>query len=291
MILLPRNAGEIENKGWEFTINSVNLSTNKLRWNTSFNISFIQNRYVSLSNNGLLLSAYNDGNPTHIMQVGQSVGTFWAVKFAGVDPNTGDALYFDQTGNKVNAQNITFDAAGIAGKAIPDYFGGLNNTITYGDFDFLVATQFNVGNHVYNQIKSAYLNLGWSNDGGLDQVYANNSVEALNRWRKPGDITNVPRASFINQNYNNFSSQYIEDASFLRIRTVTLGYTLKPKNLNWFTSCRFYFTVQNLHVFTNYSGFDPEVSSTGSADPRTAGYDYAAYPQPRTYLVGFNLNF
>ncbi|MFM7485775.1 MAG: hypothetical protein ACKO13_02530, partial [Cytophagales bacterium] len=256
-----------------------------------FNISFIQNRYVSLSNNGLLLSAYNDGNPTHIMQVGQSVGTFWAVKYAGVDPANGDALYFDQTGAKVNAQNITFDAAGIAGKAIPDYFGGLNNTVTYGDFDFLVATQFNVGNYVYNQIKSAYLNLGWSNDGGLDQVYANNSVEALNRWRKPGDITNIPRASFINQNYNNFSTQYIEDASFLRIRTVTLGYTLKPKNLNWFTSCRFYFTVQNLHVFTNYTGFDPEVSSTGSADPRTAGYDYAAYPQPRTYLVGFNLNF
>ncbi|MFM8849416.1 MAG: SusC/RagA family TonB-linked outer membrane protein [Cytophagales bacterium] len=288
---VTRNAGEIENKGWEFTINSVNVSTNKLRWNTSFNISFIQNRYVSLSNNGLLLSAYNDGNPTHIMQVGQSVGTFWAVKYAGVDPANGDALYFDQTGAKVNAQNITFDAAGIAGKAIPDYFGGLNNTVTYGDFDFLVATQFNVGNYVYNQIKSAYLNLGWSNDGGLDQVYANNSVEALNRWRKPGDITNIPRASFINQNYNNFSTQYIEDASFLRIRTVTLGYTLKPKNLNWFTSCRFYFTVQNLHVFTNYTGFDPEVSSTGSADPRTAGYDYAAYPQPRTYLVGFNLNF
>jgi TonB-linked SusC/RagA family outer membrane protein len=288
---ITRNRGEIENKGWEFTINSVNITTDKIRWNTSFNISFIKNQYVSLSNNGLQLSAYNDGNPTHVMMVGQSVGTFWAIKYAGVDVNNGDALYYDKNGQKVNAATITFDAAGVAGKAIPDYFGGINNTLTAGNFDFLVATQFNVGNHVYNQIKSAYLNLGWSNGGGLDGVYANNSVEALKRWRKPGDITNVPRASFINQNYNNFSTQYIEDASFLRIRTVTLGYTLHPKNLNWFTSCRFYATVQNLYVFTKYTGFDPEVSSTGSGDPRTAGYDYAAYPQPRTYMLGFNLSF
>ncbi len=287
---ITRNAGEIENKGWEFTVNSVNISNAKFRWNTSFNISFIKNQYVALSNNGLLLSAYSDGNPTHVMMVGQSVGTFWAVKYAGVDPQNGDALYYDKSGNKVNAQTITFDDAGVAGKAIPNYYGGLNNTLTYGNFDLLVATQFNVGNSVYNQIKSAYLNLGWSNDGGLDQVYANNSVEALKRWEKPGDITNVPRASFINQNYNNFSTQYIEDASFLRIRTVTLGYTLKPRN-TVISSCRFYFTVQNLYVFTNYTGFDPEVSSTGSADPRTAGYDYAAYPQPRTFLFGFNLSF
>jgi TonB-linked SusC/RagA family outer membrane protein len=287
---ITRNAGEIENKGWEFMINSINISNNKFRWNTSFNISFITNKYVSLSNDNILLSAYSDGNPTHILKIGQSVGTFWAVKYAGVNPENGDALYYDKSGNKVNAQTITFDDAGIAGKAMPNYYGGLNNTLTYGNFDFLVATQFNVGNSVYNQIKSAYLNLGWSNDGGLDQVYANNSVEALQRWQKPGDITNIPRASFINQNYNNFSTQYIEDASFLRIRTVTLGYTLKPKS-TVITSCRFYFTVQNLYVFTKYTGFDPEVSSTGSGDPRTAGYDYAAYPQPRTFLFGFNLSF
>ncbi|HCW09063.1 MAG TPA: SusC/RagA family TonB-linked outer membrane protein, partial [Cytophagales bacterium] len=152
---ITRNAGEIENKGWEFAITSVNVATEKLRWTTSFNITFIKNQYKALSNDGLLLSAYSDGSPTHVMKVGQAVGTFWAVKYAGVDPANGDALYYDKSGQKVNASVINFDAAGIAGKATPNYYGGINNTVTYGNFDLLVATQFNVGNYVYNQIKSA----------------------------------------------------------------------------------------------------------------------------------------
>ncbi len=288
---ITRNRGEIENRGWEFTVNAIPVSNDKFRWSSSFNISFIQNELKSFTNDGLLVSAYSDISPTHVMKVGQPVGTFWAVKYLGVDPQTGDALYQSKSGAAVTAAGVTGNDAQIAGKAIPDFFGGFNNTFTVGRFDFLVATQFSVGNKVYNLIKSTYLNMGWSNAGGLNQTYANNSVEVNQRWKKPGDVTNVPRASFINQNYVENSTQFIEDASFLRLRTVSAGYTWKPKNIHWFDNVRFYAQVQNLYVFTGYSGFDPEVSSTGTLDNRTAGVDYAAYPQPRTFTFGFNLGF
>ncbi|MFM7194119.1 MAG: TonB-dependent receptor, partial [Bacteroidota bacterium] len=217
--------------------------------------------------------------------------TFWAVKYAGVDPANGDALFYNSNGDKVPAGEVTNDDAQIAGKAIPDFFGGFNNTVNVGNWDFMLATQFNVGNSIYNLIKATYLNMGWSNEGGLDQVYANNSVEVRDRWKKPGDKTNVPRASFINQNYVENSTQFIEDGSFFRFRTLSAGYTIKPKQSNWFKSVRIYAQVQNLFVITKYTGFDPEVSSTGSTDPRTAGVDYGAYPQPRTWMFGFNIGF
>jgi TonB-dependent starch-binding outer membrane protein SusC len=288
---ITRNAGEIENRGWEFTVNAIPITNNKFRWNSSFNISFIQNEIKKITNDGLLVSAYSDFSPTHVLKVGQPVGTFWAVKYLGVNPANGDALFQNKNGDAVTAGEVSSDDAQLAGKAIPDFFGGWNNTFNVGKFDFLLALQYSKGNSVYNMIKAFYLNMGWSNDGGLDQVFANNPVEVEKRWKKPGDVTNIPRASFINQNYVENSTQYIEDASFLRIRTLSIGYNLKPKNTPWIDNIRIYTQVQNLFVFTNYTGFDPEVSSTGSQDMRTAGVDYAAYPQPRTWTIGFNIGF
>jgi len=288
---ITRNRGEIENRGWEISVQSVNVANEKLRWTTTFNLSFIKNEIKDLTNDGLLVSAYSDISPTHILQKGQALGTFFSVRYAGVDPENGDALYYNIDGEIVTAGEVTSDDAVIAGKAIPDYFGGFNNSITYGNFDFQLATQFNVGNSIYNLIKATYLNMGWSNEGGLDQIYANNSVEVLDRWRKPGDRTNVPRASFINQNYVENSTQYIEDGSFFRIRTLTAGYTIRPKESKWYSNIRLYAQAQNLFVFTKYTGFDPEVSSTGGGNPGTAGVDYAAYPQPRTFMFGFNIGF
>ncbi len=286
-----QNAGEIENRGWEFSIASTNIQNNKFKWTTNFNISFIKNEILSLTNDGLLISAYADNAPTNVLQKGQSVGTFWAVKYLGVNPANGDELFQNANGQAVNAQNVSIQDAQIAGSPIPKYFGGLNNNFNVGKFDVLVATSFSWGNKIYNLIKQTYLNMGWSDGGGSSQVYANNSTAVLRRWQKPGDITDVGRASFINQNYFNNSTQFIEDGSFFRIRTLSVGYTLKPKNTQVFDRVRIYAQVQNLYVFTKYTGFDPEVSSTGSSNPQTAGIDYAAYPQPRTYTLGFNMSF
>lgn len=284
---LTTNGGEVQDKGWEFSVNSKNIWTKKFRWTTSFNISYQKNTIKKLPVDGELLSAYNDIAPTHIMKTGESVGTFWGVKYLGVNPDNGDALFDDINKDGV----IDFNDAQIIGKARPDFYGGLTNNFRYGNFDFLLACQFSMGNDVYNLIRPVYENLGYSNDGGLDQVFANNGTSVLKRWRNPGDKTGVPRFAFVEKNYFENSSMFVENASFFRIRTVNLGYTFNKQKIHFINSLRLYAQVQNLFVLTNYSGFDPEVSSTGGNNDRAAGVDYAAYPQPRVFTFGLNLNF
>lgn len=289
---ITRNAGEIENKGLELSINARVINGKDFTWRTDFNVSFIKSTYKKLTNDGLLVSAYSDLFPTHILKEGQSIGTFWGVQYTGVDPATGDAMFYDldsQSSQSIFSGVIDSDDAVMIGKSLPDYFGGMNNTLRYKNFDALIALQFSVGNDVYNQIKATYHNMGWSNEGGTSSVYANNWEGVNDRWKQPGDMTDVPRASFINSNFLQNSTQFLEDASFLRIRTISLGY-------NWHLTkvlehIRIYAQVQNLYCFSKYTGFDPEVSSTGGGNFQTAGIDYGAYPQPRTYTVGLNLKF
>ncbi len=282
---VTRNSGEVENRGLELNLNSTVVRKTNFKWNLNFNFTYVKNEIKSLSSDGVLLSAYNDLAPTHILQTGQPIGSFWGVKYLGVDPQTGDALFEDLDGNGV----IDGDDSQIIGKALPDGFGGLTNAFSWKAFDLTVFLRYSFGNEVYNLIRPTYENLGYSNDGGLFSVYANNSTNVLNRWRQPGDQAEYPRASFINQNYYEGSTQFLENGSFLRVQNITLGYTFG--NITWASKLRLYLEVQNAYVFSNYKGFDPEVSSTGGSDDRTAGVDYGAYPQARTFLCGVNLNF
>jgi TonB-linked SusC/RagA family outer membrane protein len=276
------NAGDIENKGVEFSLMAYPVKNANFSWSISFNISYIKDKIKSLYSDNEQLFAYNDLFPTHILKVGQAVGTFLGYQYLGVDPQTGNPNFGD------SLQPL--------GKATPDYFGGLTNDFKYKNWDLSIVTQFSVGNKVYNLIRTTYQTLGYS-PGGWDannvlyQVYANNATVVNKRWGKPGDKTDIPRASLIFQNYNQQSSQFIENASFFRIRTVNLGYTFKPKHAGVYNSLRLYLQAQNLWVSTKYYGFDPEVSSNGGSNPETAGVDYAAYPQARTFTFGVNFNF
>ena len=276
------NSGNIENSGIEFSLGATPIKTKDFTWASNFNISYIRSKVISLESDDQLISAYSDLFNTHILKVGEQVGSFYGYKYLGVDTQTGDPMY------SADKQ--------ILGKATPDYFGGWTNNFKYKAFDMAVSTQFSIGNKVYNLIRATYQTLGWS-DGGWDannilqKTYANNATIVNKRWRNPGDVTDIPRASMINQNYRQESSQFIEDASFLRIRTVSLGYTIKPQNKKSFSSLRLYIEAQNLYTFTKYYGFDPDVSSTGGGSPNTAGIDYAAYPQARTLLFGINFKF
>ena len=289
---LTINSGNVENSGLELSVNAYIIKSKNFSWNAAFNISFLKNKIKSLYSDNELISAYNDLFPTHILKVGEAVGSFWGIQYLGVNPDTGDPMYED-----LNKDGVIDEAdSKVLGKATPDYFGGLTNDFKYKNWDLSIATQFSVGNKVYNLIRTTYQTLGWSDqgwdeEGYLYQVYANNATIVNKRWEKPGDKTDIPRASLIFENYLQNSSQFIEDASFFRIRTVNLGYTLRPKKTKAFTSLRLYAQVQNLHVFTKYYGFDPEVSSNGGDNEQTAGVDYAAYPQARTITFGVNFNF
>ncbi len=290
------NSGNIEDKGLEFQLTSQNIRNQNFNWTTSFNISFLKNTIKSLAVDGLLISSYNDSDPSHILKVGQSLGTFVGIPFLGVDPQTGDALYRSGNGDKIRADEVDFSRdVAILGKARPDYFGGISNTFTYKNWGFNISMPFSVGNKVFNQIRGTTESLGWNGNGSTPadgvttaNVYSNTTQDAYNRrWRKPGDITDIPRASFVQEAWYPNGGQFFENASFLKIKTVNLSYTLRPKSL--FSSIKLYAQVQNLYTFTKYTGFDPEVSSTGGGNEATAGVDYAAYPSARTITFGINL--
>nr|MBP9884260.1 SusC/RagA family TonB-linked outer membrane protein [Chitinophagales bacterium] len=288
---ITRNYGNVLNRGFEFSLNAVPFD-GEFRWDIGFNISTLHNEIIDLSTDGVLVNAYNDLSPTHILQEGQALGTFWGVNYLGVDPETGDPMYEDINGDGI----IDGDDSQIIGKATPDMYGGFNTTLAWKNWDLGIAASFSVGNDVYNLIRGEYESLGWSDEGWdedliLYQVYTNNSHEVDDRWQQPGDQADIPRASLINQNVLQNSSQTLEDASYFRIRTINLGYTFKPKVKHTYNSLYIYAQVQNPVLITGYSGFDPEVSSTGGDHPETAGVDYAAYPQARTFTVGFNFNF
>lgn len=282
---ITRNSGEIENSGFEFSLSAAAIHKNDFQWNIGFNLTTIKNTIKALTNDGILLSGYSDLAPTHIMKVGESVSSFWGVKYLGVDPETGDPMYLDNDEDG----DVDGDDAMIIGKAFPDVFGGLTNNFKYKKFDLSIFARYSFGNDVYNLIRPVYESLGYGNDGGLFSVYANNATTVRDRWKQPGDNAEYPRASLINANFYEGSSQFVEDGSFVRIQNVNLGYTIATKRI--FSSVRAYVEVQNLYVFSNYKGFDPEVSSTGGSSEFTAGIDYGAYPQARTYLIGFNFNF
>jgi len=289
---VTRNYGNILNSGVEFSLTTYIIDRKDFDWSFGFNISYLHNEIIDLSTDSILVSAYGDLTATHILVEGESYGSFWGVPYEGVDPDTGDPIYTD-----TNGDGVIDDGDGtILGNATPDWYGGFNTAVRYKKWDAALSATYTIGNEVYNLIRSTYQTGGWSDYGWdedfyLYQVYANNSHVVDDRWQEIGDETDIPRASLFNYNFYQNSGQAIENGSHLRIREISVGYTLKPSKMTCYESVRIYAQIQNAYVFSKYTGFDPEVSSTGGDNPETAGVDYAAYPQARTYMLGFNFKF
>ncbi|MFZ0281680.1 MAG: SusC/RagA family TonB-linked outer membrane protein, partial [Bacteroidales bacterium] len=277
------NIGELENKGLEFSLHSNNF-VGDFKWTTDFNIAFNKNKILSI--NGPEIT------PNGISYVieGQPIGVFKTRKYAGVDPDNGDALYYvnDSSSETTNNYNVAGDL--IVGSPNPDFTGGFNNYLEYKGIDMNVLLSFVVGNEVFNgggRYQSA--NADW---------FDNQTVDQMNRWQNPGDITNVPQARLDGRNGTNNSSRYVYDASYLRVRNISLGYNLPVTLVSKIklTGVRVYLGVQNLYTFTKYQGWDPEVNYTGTGRSTQntniiQGYDFYTAPQARTYTLGVNLSF
>jgi TonB-linked SusC/RagA family outer membrane protein len=276
------NLGKITNQGFEFALTTVNID-NVLRWSSQFNISQNQNTVKELATDQPIYSGYNTyTNSTHIIAVGSTLGTFWGLEFLGVDPGTGDAIYKDLN----NDGRINADDAKIIGDAEPLFHGGFTNTIKYKNFDFNIFFQFSYGNEMINFGDATSLI-----NSGAD-IQNNQSKKALKRWQKPGDITSVPKYEYENTSNSWFSSRFVEDASYVRLKNITLGYRIPSKYINRIRlkSARVYATATNILTFTNYSGADPEVNSF---DGSTAaqGLDLFTFPQVKTIMFGLKLEF
>lgn len=298
-----QNVGSTENKGVEININSTNISSHKFKWTTNFNISFNKNVITGLAGGGqeIILSNGTTGqggsNPLSILKVGDAIGSFYGWHTSGVYAYStdnkngvrdlsstgylfrgGDEIFQDRNGDNI----IDNNDRDIIGRALPKFTGGFGNSFTYKGFELNVFTQFSYGNELYNATRAMVENM---------YQFAAAGKRVLNRWRKEGDVTDVPRADHGDPGNNRRASErWLEDGSYLRIKTVTLGYTLPSsltKKMN-IRSLRFYATAQNLLTLTSYTGWDPEVSAFGTS-VTDLGIDYGNYPQYRTFTIGATL--
>lgn len=272
------NIGNIENRGWEFQLSTEPIRESKvggLNWSSDFNISFLKNEVTALYRN----EPFNAGiRSLNRVEVGQPLGAFQTLRFKGVDPQTGDAIYDDVNGDG----DITADDRVIVGSPHPDYFGGFTNTISWKGFDFRSFVQFTQGNKVFNAIRI------FADDGGY---YFDNKLRDSyeKRWKKPGDIAETPRLSYDGTSGSrDVSSRFVEDGSYIRLQELTLGYRLPRSWARTFNmdEARFFVSGRNLVTWTDYTGYNPDVNSNGSSATISLGTDFYAYPLARTLSFG-----
>lgn len=275
-----QNIGKLQNKGFELSISTVNVDK-AIIWNTDLNLSLNRNEVIDLVGQELLMGSIAGRGDASLVKEGLPLGTLYGYIFGGVDPATGNAYYIDQQGESTFAP--TPEDRVIIGDANPDFIFGITNNVSYKGLSLMVFLQGVYGNDMLNASRIEL-------EGMTDPK--NQSTAVLNRWRESGDITAIPRASWGSTNNSRISSRFIEDASYLRIKAVTLSYQL-PKELLGkvhLQAARMYVTGENLLTFTKYSGFDPEVNAFGSSNT-VQGIDYGTYPQTRNIIIGLNLTF
>jgi TonB-linked SusC/RagA family outer membrane protein len=273
------NVGEIVNDGWELSLTLQSFTSEDpagFNWTTEFNISHNENEVTKLFDG----QPFNAGERSiNRVEEGQPIGAFHALRFEGVDPATGDAIYFDADGNDtINALDRV-----IVGSPHPDYYGGFTNRFAFRNFDLSVFLSFSQGADMFNAMRI------FAADGGASPD--NKFGDVLDRWQEPGDDTDEPRASLLgNSGGDAISSRFIEDASYIRLQEVTLGYRI-PDSIGGrvgLSSARLYVSGRNLHTFTDYSGYSPDVNSNGASANIDLGTDFYAYPIPRTITIGIS---
>lgn len=269
------NIGSMVNKGWELTIGATPIKTRDFTWDVNFNIAANKNRVLSL---------YQDkdvANGAFVIRVGEDVQTYYTRLWAGVDPANGDPLWYTDATRKTTTNTYNSAQLTTYKSASPKFFGGFSNSLTYKGFNLSFDFYYNFGNYVRDALASLYFGDGTS-------PTRNKLVAQLDRWQKPGDITNVPKYILNgNRNSSSFSSRYLAKGDYIRLRNIQLGYEL-PKNVAerlHMNALHFYVRGTNLWTWIadkNLSS-DPE-QGVGST---TNGEVFI----PKSITVGLNLTF
>ena len=303
---LTANVGKMRNQGVELTINAVPIQTRDWNWSTSLNFSHNQNKVVKISNPsqgfnaGTLDGYYNpnlDGASQSCIQriqEGQPIGTFYTFDYAGINEDGNSCFYVynktrddfygeravDENGNYITTTSPEEKDRVKVGNALPWLTMGWNNTITWKNFDLNLFFTGVFGQKIFNEPKAAF--------GYLGNVAAGKNILADARnyqyWVKNEDGTTTydDKSSFP-------SSRWIEDGSYFKLATVTLGYTFRNCFNGWLDSVRLYVSANNVFTITKYSGRDPEICLGGLTPGIDSRHDH--YPRARQILVGLNVNF
>jgi TonB-linked SusC/RagA family outer membrane protein len=308
-----KNIGAVTNKGIEFTLNTVNVDTKNFGWTTNFNIAFNRNKVNELNYDQPSLmtrltnwnSGFNNSLP-YIAIPGREVALFYGFLFDGLYqvedfdqlsngtyvlkpdvPNNGDDRNNIKPGfikyKDINGDGIVDgNDQTVIGNPIPVHIGGFSNNFRYKNFDLNVFFQWSYGNDILNANRIVF-------EGADERSFINLFASYADRWTPENTSSLMPVARGYGPKV--YSSKFIEDGSFLRLKTVSLGYNLPASALKRIKikAIRAYVAAQNLITWTNYSGLDPEVSIRNSA--LTPGFDWSSYPRARTVSFGLNVTF
>ncbi len=299
---IQENIGSIRNKGIDIGLTTTNIETKNILWTTNFNISFFDNEILKLAG-----TPFAAGFASWVAE-GEALGSFRGYRTVGIFQTQAEIDALNAKAKELTGRStavyqstltrpgdiqfkdinndgvITSDDQEILGDANPNYYGGVTNTIQAYGFDLSFFFQYSIGNFVFNNTRAF--------SEGMNSVFGQaNTVK--NRWTPENTNTTIPRAVFQDPNNNRrVSDRFVEDASYVRLKNVTFGYTFPTKLLDKIKmrTARIYVTGQNLLTFTNYSGFDPEVSTFGETNT-AAGTDFLTFPQSRSLIVGLNIGF
>lgn len=312
---VQQNVGEVENKGIEFAINTVNIKNDNFTWRTSFNIAANRNKVISLNKGQDAIYTNPNWNfgyseYQYISKVGESVGLMYGLQYdglyqmddfswenqyqqfnlnEGIPDNgalpvaPGSVKFVDQNGDGT----INSDDRVVIGSAEPAHFGGLSNDFTFKNFDLQLFFQWSYGFDILNANKAVF--------GVASAGSQNGFTELRDSWTPYNTDTDVGTILYgtvygAAPKGNQIDSRYIEDGSYIKLKSVSLGYNLPKKILNraGLKKVRFSVTGQNLYTWTSYSGYDPDVA-VGKMGALTPSLDYSAYPQSVTVVGGINI--
>lgn len=301
---ISQNVGTARNNGLEFALSGDIIRAKNFTWGFNANFTTIENKITSLYSVGgvpvtTIPGAYNR------IEVGQSLNYLWGWQYAGVNTQTGNPMYLKANGTLVqrNTTNGTYFTAADKndgtmttsnpltdadrvnlGNSLPTYFGAITNNFRYKNFSMEFMIRFQGGNMIMNQTRQEAL---------LSQNFHNNGTEILNRWKAPGDVTNVPRLRYAQSATVNQTgaaiSRFVEKGDFIRLQNVVFSYSFNNETLSKYTNgyiknARVFAQGQNLFMLTNYSGLDPDNASQ-------SGIDNAVSPTLRILSVGLNVGF
>ena len=281
---IAANVGEITNRGVEFSLNATAIKTRSFTWNTTLNLSHNVNKVNKLSNDSYETSTFAQGDPrvagvstngfTQRIMEGEPLGTFYTYEFAGYDTNGKSSYYVhDETTGKRTGEvtnSPAYKDRTITGCAQPKLNLGLNNTFNYKNWNADMFFTGVFGNKIYNGSRAHYTAPDFFSGG------KNVLKEYVTSRPVTDNLSNIP------------SDRYIENGSYLRLQSLSIGYTFRKFN-DWIQSAQVYVTCNNVFTITSYKGLDPEVN-LGGIDP---GVDYRwnNYPHTRTFLIGMKVNF
>lgn len=292
-----RNVGAVKNNGFEASASVDIIKSGDWYWNVTANIGLNRNEVTELYGGNTEIITSNAGSSYYIymdkiIKPGEDVDTWYGTEWAGVDPETGSPLWYTTNDKGERVTTTSYSEASkhqvVLGKMSPDFYGGFSTSVSWKDIDLSAVFGYSVGGKIFNYDRTMY-----DSDGAYVNYNQMNLKDDWSRWEKPGDIATHPKAFYGNNtNSSRGSSRYLEDASYLRLRNLTVGYTF-PFKIPQIERVRVYFSGENLFVLSGFSGIDPELPAEVGSDYKagSVGVAISPYPQTRKFMFGLNVTF